>query len=386
MSGNCRHPRARNVWQVGNLPRAPLACRFGRLGRILWIVAGAVPAVDAMLTVTVAVVIAVTVVPTGAVVASDPALPQQRASLLLVRGADGTDEFGRMFDEWTALWTAAADRGDVAVRPIGFGTSSDVRPLDELRQAIVDETDGTERPLWIVLIGHGTYDGRAAKFNLAGPDITAKQLAAWLVPVGRPLAVIDCTSSSSPFIDRLSQPGRVVITATRDGREVNFARFGGHLAKAIGDPAADLDKDGQVSLLEAFLTASRQTQAAYRALRQLPTEHALLDDNGDGRGVREDFFEGLRPVQTAETGLSLDGHRAHQWHVIPSDEERRFPSELRTRRDELELEIARLRGRKTNLDEETYYAELERHLVALAELYEQADIPAPAPKHQIPER
>ncbi|MGD9854369.1 MAG: hypothetical protein AB7U20_05395, partial [Planctomycetaceae bacterium] len=283
------------------------------------------------------IVLAITV---GGACASEPLARPERATLLLVRGAAGTEEFGRMFDEWESRWREAAARGDVAVRTVGI--RADARPLDEFRQAIADESGEIERPLWIVLIGHGTFDGRDAKFNLTGPDVSAEKLAAWLQPVERPLAVIHCGAASAPFLDRLSRPGRVVITATKTGNEVNFARFGEHLSHAIGDLAADLDKDGQVSLLEAFLTASRQTQNWYDGQQQLRTEHALLDDTGDGHGVRDDFFEGLLPVKAAEGGLELDGHRAHQWHFVPSEEERRFPDELRPRRDELELEIARL--------------------------------------------
>ncbi|MCA9111178.1 MAG: hypothetical protein KDA52_14595, partial [Planctomycetaceae bacterium] len=202
---------------------------------------------------------------------------------------------------------------------------------------------------------------------------SAKELAEWLDQVSRPLAIVNCASASSPFVDRLSQPGRVVITATRSGSEVNFTRFGGFFAKAIGDLAADLDKDGQVSLLEAFLTASRQTTADYEGLGQLVTEHALLDDTGDARGTTADFFEGIRPVKIPEGGETLDGHVAHQWYLIPSDEERRFPDQLRPRRDELELEIARLRDRKSEMEDDGYYSSLELLLVELARLYEQAD-------------
>lgn len=299
--------------------------------------------------------------------------PPERATLLLVCGADGTEEFGRMFDTWVDRWRKAADQGDVAVKIVGDHGETGQQPIDELRRAVAGEADGSSRPLWIVLIGHGTYDGRAAKFNLTGPDVSAEELSDWLQAVRRPLAVINCSSASAPFIDRLSGVDRVVITATQSGHEINFARFGGYLSAAINDPAADLDKDGQVSLLEAFLTASRQTESYYEGLGQLATEHALLDDNGDARGVSADFFEGLTPVKSAEGDALLDGHRAHQWHLVLSEEERRFPDELRPRRNELELEIARLRDRKAGLDEDRYYKELEPLLVELAELYEQAD-------------
>ncbi|MEZ6054219.1 MAG: hypothetical protein R3C02_22975 [Planctomycetaceae bacterium] len=307
----------------------------------------------------------------GQASASDTPETASRATLILVQGAPGTDQYARMFDEWSQQWKAAAELGDVTVHDIG----SDVEPSpkDVLQQVIVEASQEHERPLWIVLIGHGTFDGRAAKFNLTGPDVSAKELAEWLDQVSRPLAIVNCASASSPFVDQLSLTGRVVITATRSGSEVNFTRFGGFIANAIGDISSDLDKDGQVSLLEAFLTASRQTTADYEGLGQLVTEHALLDDTGDARGTTADFFEGIRTVKIPEGGETLDGHVAHQWHLIPSDEERRFPDELRPRRDELELEIALLRDRKSEMEEDAYYSSLELLLVELARLYEQAD-------------
>src|SRR4029077_6004302 len=117
-------------------------------------------------------------------------------------------------------------------------------------------------------------------------------------PCKRPLAVIDCASASGPFINALSAPGRVIVTATRSGNEVNVTQFGGYFARAIANPAADLDKDGQTSLLEAFLFASRQVEQFYQEAGRLATEHALLDDNGDGLGTPADWFRGVRAVKT----------------------------------------------------------------------------------------
>ena len=72
------------------------------------------------------------------------------------------------------------------------------------RDSKTDETTGSMEPLWLVLIGHGTFDGHTAKFNLRGPDVSATDLAEWLAEMKRPLAVINCASSSSPFINRLA--------------------------------------------------------------------------------------------------------------------------------------------------------------------------------------
>jgi hypothetical protein len=224
-------------------------------------------------------------------------------------------------------------------------------------------------PLWIVLIGHGTYDGREAKFNLRGPDVTDLELADWLKPLKRPVAVLNCASASGPFLNRLSGPDRVIVTATRSGHEQNYARFGQYLAEAIADPRADLDKDGQVSLLEAYLTAGGRVEESYRAQSQLATEHALLDDNGDQLGTPADWFRGVRATRRAKDGAPLDGIRANQFGLIPSDRERNLPAEIRQKRDQLELAIAALRDEKDKLAADAYYDRLEPLMVELAKLY-----------------
>ncbi len=305
-----------------------------------------------------------------------------RGDVMLVLGAEGTPEYGRMFAEWAAAWRRAAEGGPWRVWTIGpvdgepsdlDAARNDARVKELLRRALETAARETDLPLWIVLIGHGTFDGRAARFNLVGEDVTEQELAQWLSALRRPTAVVHCASASGEFLPALSAAGRVVITATKSGAETNFARFGGFIAAAITDPAADLDKDGQVSLLEAFLRAARQTEEHYAAQGLLATEHALLDDNGDGRGTRAEAFAGIRPVRQADSGNTLDGYVAHQWTLIPSDVERQLSPEFRRRRDALELEILRLRELKGMLTEEEYYARLEPLLIDLARLYEQAE-------------
>ncbi|WP_197443735.1 hypothetical protein [Maioricimonas rarisocia] len=297
-----------------------------------------------------------------------------RATVLLVVGAPGTEEYERMFQEWTDRWREAAERGRAEFLTLGLEpVDADATDLERLegmiRQIAADEN--VHRPLWIVLIGHGTFDGRSARFNLRGPDLLPEKLNVWLTGMRRETAIVNCTAASAPFIAALSGPDRVVVAATKSGFEINFARFGEYLSQAIGSLESDLDKDGQVSLLEAFLRASRQTQEFYESDGRLATEHALIDDDGDGLGTRAAAFEGVRPTRDSETG-AIDGYRAHQWHLIPNEIEQQFPPELRRRRDELELQVFRLRDRKSELGEAEYYAELEPLLIEIAELYEQA--------------
>ena len=182
--------------------------------------------------------------------------------------------------------------------------------------------------------------------------------------------MIDCASASGPFINALSAPGRVIITATRSGDEVNVTRFGGYFARAIADPAADLDKDGQTSLLEAFLFASREVDQFYRENGRLATEHALLDDNGDGLGTAADWFHGVRAVKIPPKGKSVDGVRAHQMHLVRSNAEQNLSPELRARRDVLEKELSDLRSRKEKMETDAYYNELEKILLETAKLYQ----------------
>jgi hypothetical protein len=54
-----------------------------------------------------------------------------------------------------------------------------------------------------------------------------------------------------------------------------------------------------------------------------------------------------------------------------------MPSDVRARRDELELMIARLRDAKSGMKEADYYEQLEKLFIELAGLYEKS-----APKPQ----
>jgi len=170
------------------------------------------------------------------------------------------------------------------------------------------------------------------------------------------------------FPPALSGKDRVVITATQSGSEVVTTRFGGYLAEAWDDPAADLNRDGAVSLLEAFLVASGRTQEFYETERRLASEHALIDDHGDGKGTRADWFEGLRVVRKSTDGAAADGGRARKIHLVPGPADRGLTAEQRARRDQLEEEIEALRGRRAELGDEPWYDALEAKLLELGKL------------------
>lgn len=319
----------------------------------------------------------------------------EQATVIVVVGAAGTPEFGEDFARWGAAWKSAAARAGAKVHWIGPGVPQGLPELKAEPEKAGPEAasaDGSEPAdrqqlatrlagmanegrgaVWLVLLGHGTFDGRHAKFNLRGPDVSAAELKDWLAPLARPLVVVNCASASAPFLEALAGPGRVIVTATKSGYEQNYARFGHYLAEAIGDLANDLDKDRQVSILEAFLAASKRTQRFYDDQGRLATEHALLDDNGDRKGVPADWFVGTRAVKSAKDNAAVDGELAGRLALVPSPLERALSADAKRRRDQLEAEILALRRRKPELNEDDYYRELETVLVSLAKLYREVD-------------
>lgn len=302
-----------------------------------------------------------------------------RPFVLVVVGAPGSDEYGKQFQEWAGRWQEAAGQGGFEFAAVGLDEAGHLDDRERLRQRLTEEAANSRRELWLVLIGHGTFDGRTAKFNLRGPDVSAGELAEWLGRFAGPLAVVNCASASGPFINALSAPNRVVIAATKSGHEHNFARFGDYFSAAIGDPSADLDKDHQTSLLEAFLLAAARVEEFYADAGRLATEHALIDDNGDQLGTPAAWFEGVRAVKVAKNGANPDGVLAGQRHLLPSSHERRLTAEAHSRRDALEREIAQLRPRKGQLSEDEYYRLLEPLIVELSKLYEESNEDAASP-------
>lgn len=299
-----------------------------------------------------------------------PLTAQDRATLVIVIGVAGEEEFGTAFVQQAETWRKVSETAGAKLVQIGSTVANGVQDRDELKRALEAEAKEGTGELWLVLIGHGTFDGKEAKFNLRGPDLTSTELAEWLKPFRRPLAIIDTASASAPFLAKLASPNRAVVSSTRSGHEQNYARFGKYFAEAVADAKSDLDKDGQVSLLEAFLSAAQRTGEFYKTEGRLATEHALLDDNGDGLGTPADWFRGVRATKQAKDGATLDGARAHQFHLVKSPAENALTPEVRAQRDALELKIARWREMKAKVEPARYYAELEKLLLELAAVYE----------------
>ncbi len=304
-------------------------------------------------------VVAIWVTGGGAVLAQDQ-------YTLLITGASGGVAYAARYDEWRSRLVTALrnvpgfDDHYLIVLAETPGPGVGRASRDGVRDAVdrLSERMDDEAVLYVVLMGHGSFDGIDAKFNLVGPDLEAREWSAWLDRVPGRVVVVNTTSVSSPFIERLSGRRRTIVTATESTVQRYDTVFPEFFVAAFVARAGDSDKNGRVSILEAFDFASREVRRWYQDQGRLSTERALLDDSGDGRG-REAGQPGLDGLRAASQFLGAGPARAD----IVTDPQL---APLVARRDVLIEDLQELRAVKTQMSPDAYLRELERMLVELA--------------------
>jgi hypothetical protein len=292
-----------------------------------------------------------------------------RAFLLVVVGLAGDPEHGELFAKWgSALADASAKVGVARDRLILLadardegGKASGRATREAIEQALAGFAKAAtpDDVVYVVLFGHGSYDGQTARFNLPGRDMTPGDFNALLRKVPARVVFVNTSSSSGPFLEELSAPGRTVITATRSGAEQFTTLFGGYFVEAFSTESADADKNGRISMLEAFQYARTEVTRAYEREGLLATEHAMLDDNGDKTGSQTPSPTGADGKLAA--GLSL-GSAAD---AAPLPEDPRLRALYLERRD-LERRVESLRLLKDSMPPARYTSELERLVTDLA--------------------
>ena len=217
----------------------------------------------------------------------------------------------------------------------------------------------------LILIGHGSFDGAEYKFNLVGPDVTAREIAAMCDRiVARRQLIVDTTSASGGAVEVLERPGRAVIAATKSGTEKNATVFARYWVEALEDPTADTDKSDSVSAMEAFRYAAKKTAAFYDSQKRLATEHAVFNDTGKGEPVRESG-NGQGMLMSSFTLLRIGTNQQ-----AANDPAKRA---LLDRKDELEQRIDTLKYQKAAMDPQDYKKQLTDALVELAKVQEELD-------------
>jgi hypothetical protein len=144
--------------------------------------------------------------------------------------------------------------------------------------------------LWVIVVGHAYWDGKQSFFNIPGPDLHQAEFGKLFADLpAREQVFFIATPASGYYIKPLSAKGRVVITATQADAEVNETIFPMALASVLETPpdpeTFDADQDGTISLFDLYVAVTRDVADRYLKEKRVATEHALLDDNGDGRGT-----------------------------------------------------------------------------------------------------
>ena len=295
------------------------------------------------------------------------AMAAESRQMLIVVSEPGEPAYATEFHRQAKAWQGMADKGNIEVRSIGLDTQSTDGDRPVLEKAI-QSLPKTGGDLWLVWIGHGSYDGRNAKFNLRGGDIESKEVATLLEPFQRRLIILNLFSASAVFLDHLAGENRVIISSTRSPGQKNHSRFGGNLADALNSKSADLDLDGEVSLLEATLEASLKTEAFYTDAQRVVQEHSVIEDNNDKVSTPTAAFQGFRAEVQSGDHLP-DGALTREIHFLKSNPDL-LSQEAREKRTKLELEIHQLYLRKKDLPEDEYYDRLEPLMLSMADLYE----------------
>jgi hypothetical protein len=275
----------------------------------------------------------------------------QRVHVLIVTGLAGEPRFRTAFERTAAILADSArarwgvsDSSLVVLAEDTLGTGRPRRATrDEIARAFarLSQRVAPGDVLLVFLEGHGSGEGAGSRVSLPGPDATAADFAGWLAGFARQTVVfVNAASGSGDFVGALARPGRVVVTSTRTAMERNETTFGAPFVRGLTGTEADADKDGRVSVLEAFAFAKKEVERAYETDNRMLTEHAVLSDSALARTVA---FGGARP--------SADPRVAA----------------LVAERQALESQVAALRARKDSLDPATYDRELERLLVSIAE-------------------
>lgn len=299
-------------------------------------------------------------------------LPQTH--VLIVSGLGGEPEYTVLFREQAGtIVNALQERWGLPPENVHWlsedpaetnGRSAARSTREEVERTLrtMAERAGSDDGVLLIMLGHGSGQGDESRINLPGPDLSGGDLAVWLAAFPtQTVAVVNAASASGGFVPALKGPRRIVITATRSARERERTYFGSYFASAFAREDADMDKDERVSLLEAFLYAKNEVERYYELENQMRTEHALLDDNGDGEGS-------LDPSADGPDGLLADRFFVSQASAAVAAAAADDPelAALLARKLEIENSVAELRTRRDEMTEEAFDLELETLMLDLA--------------------
>jgi hypothetical protein len=282
----------------------------------------------------------------------------EETHVVIVVGLGGEPQYTQSFHELAVTMVQAAEKKygvPVArIRYLGEKTADPAvaayrgRSTRENVEKALGEVAREAHPgdlVFVLLIGHGSFQSGESRLSLPGPDMTAADFAPLLGRLSaQQVAFVDTASASGDWVKPLAGKGRAIVTATKSGMERNETEFARYFVEAFASDKADTDKDERVSLLEAFTYARREVERFYEGGHRLLTEHAVLDGEEAARTV---FLGGGETLPATAPGTDA-------------------LAELRRKRREVEQKIASLKARKDQMAAESYEDALETLLLDLA--------------------
>ena len=268
---------------------------------------------------------------------------------LIAAGLGGEPRYAERFEAQAELMAQAARRssGDDSRVSLLKGDDASRDSLTVELQRLSEVVTLTDQ-LAVFLIGHGTYDGEQYKFNLPGPDIDGETLSSLLqnIPASRQV-VVNATSASGAVLESWLTEGRTLITATKSAGERNATRFSKYWIAALSSDEADINKNGAITVQEAFDFTASKVADSYENEGLLATEHPALV--GETSSTLNVAFLGERIATTAEIKILME-----QLNVLDSELEM-----LRQRREEMDIAV--------------YFDELQNVLLELALVQREID-------------
>ena len=284
----------------------------------------------------------------------------QDTHLIVITGVAGDDDHTTLFRKWAAAVVDDAKKNglpDANITYLGDQPEQDstrIRARSTRENVTKAFTDTAVRAkpgddVFVLLIGHGSFDGREAAFNLPGPDLTAADFGKLLDKFSDERVVfINTASSSGAFVDTVKKTGRTIVTATKTGGERNEPRFAQYFVEALSNEAADRDRNGRVSILEAFDYAQTKVKESYEQGGHILTEHAVLEDGAQGKLAATEFIAPDK-AKAAIAQVTDPALRA-----------------LLEQQNDLERQVAALRLKKDTMDPAEYDRQLEKLVTDLA--------------------
>jgi len=302
----------------------------------------------------------------AAILMPRPAIAQSARYAVVIEGTSGEEQYATMHRQWVdKLVGILRDKFKFEAANLTVLTETPKQGEALANIANVKATFGKlaqeakkDDTVFVMLIGHGTGSGADAKFNLVGPDLTVTEWNALLQPIAARIAFVDASSASAAYLKGLAGPERVIITATNSPAQVYHPVFGEAFIDALTSSGADLDKDNRISLWEAFVYASKTVEQHYQRAGTLATEHAVLDDTGQGTG---------RDAAATVTGATL---ATLTYLDAPAATRSADPAiqALLDRRDALNKQIDDLRRRQSSMPAAEFDQAFEKLVLELSQV------------------